>query len=44
MQTVLPFALLKSSMPFFLFSYQVYEKTILLPLLLTNLWLSSWAC
>jgi alpha-1,3-glucosyltransferase len=33
MQTVLLLALLNSSMSFFLFSFQVHEKTILLPLL-----------
>lgn len=40
MQTVLLLALLNSSMSFFLFSFQVHEKTILLPLLPLTLLLS----
>jgi len=38
---LLPFALLTSSMSFFLFSFQVHEKTILLPLLPITLILSG---
>ncbi|KAJ7672726.1 ALG6, ALG8 glycosyltransferase family-domain-containing protein [Mycena rosella] len=38
---LLPYALLNSSMSFFLFSFQVHEKTILLPLLPITLLLSS---
>ncbi|KZT09122.1 glycosyltransferase family 57 protein [Laetiporus sulphureus 93-53] len=38
--TLLPYALLTSSMSFFLFSFQVHEKTILLPLLPITLLLS----
>jgi alpha-1,3-glucosyltransferase len=38
---LLPYALLTSSMSFFLFSFQVHEKTILLPLLPMNLLLSG---
>ena len=38
---VLPWAMLSSSMSFFLFSFQVHEKTILLPLLPLNLLLSG---
>jgi|SRR5882762_2050156 len=38
---LLPFALLTSSMSFFLFSFQVHEKTILLPLLPMTLLLSG---
>jgi len=41
MQTVLLLALLNSSMPFFLFSFQVHEKTILVPLLPLTLLLST---
>ena len=41
MQTVLLLALLNSSMSFFLFSFQVHEKTILLPLLPITLLLST---
>jgi alpha-1,3-glucosyltransferase len=41
MQTVLLLALLNSSMSFFLFSFQVHEKTILLPLLPLTLLLST---
>ena len=41
MQTVLLLALLNSSMSFFLFSFQVHEKTILLPLLPMTLLLST---
>jgi alpha-1,3-glucosyltransferase len=40
MRTVLLLALLNSSMSFFLFSFQVHEKTILLPLLPLTLLLS----
>jgi alpha-1,3-glucosyltransferase len=40
MQTVLLLALLNSSMSFFLFSFQVHEKTILVPLLPLTLLLS----
>ena len=40
MQAVLLLALLNSSMSFFLFSFQVHEKTILLPLLPLTLLLS----
>ena len=40
MQTVLLLALLNSAMSFFLFSFQVHEKTILLPLLPLTLLLS----
>ncbi|EJC98153.1 glucosyltransferase [Fomitiporia mediterranea MF3/22] len=38
---ILPWAMLSSSMSFFLFSFQVHEKTILLPLLPINLLLSG---
>ena len=38
---LLPYALLNSSMSFFLFSFQVHEKTILLPLLPMTLLLSG---
>jgi alpha-1,3-glucosyltransferase len=38
---LLPYALLTASMSFFLFSFQVHEKTILLPLLPMNLLLSG---
>jgi alpha-1,3-glucosyltransferase len=38
---LLPFALLTSSMSFFLFSFQVHEKSVLLPLLPTTLLLSG---
>lgn len=38
---LLPYALLSSSMSFFLFSFQVHEKTILLPLLPMTLLLSG---
>lgn len=38
---VLPYALLTTSMSFFLFSFQVHEKTILLPLLPLTLLLSG---
>ena len=38
---LLPYALLNSSMSFFLFSFQVHEKTILLPLLPVTLLLSG---
>ncbi|KZT73712.1 glycosyltransferase family 57 protein [Daedalea quercina L-15889] len=38
---LLPYALLTSSMSFFLFSFQVHEKTILLPLLPLTLLLSG---
>jgi len=38
---LLPYALLNSSMSFFLFSFQVHEKTILLPLLPITLLLSA---
>lgn len=38
---ILPWALLTSSLSFFLFSFQVHEKTILLPLLPLNLLLSG---
>ncbi|KAF8967145.1 glucosyltransferase [Flammula alnicola] len=38
---LLPYALLTSSMSFFLFSFQVHEKTILLPLLPITLLLSA---
>jgi len=38
---LLPYALLTSSMSFFLFSFQVHEKTILVPLLPMNLLLSG---
>lgn len=38
---LLPYALLTSSMSFFLFSFQVHEKTILLPLLPVTLLLSG---
>jgi alpha-1,3-glucosyltransferase len=38
---LLPYALLSSSMSFFLFSFQVHEKTILVPLLPMNLLLSG---
>jgi len=41
MQTVMLLALLNSSMSFFLFSFQVHEKTILLPLLPLTLLLST---
>lgn len=41
MRTVLLLALLNSSMSFFLFSFQVHEKTILLPLLPMTLLLST---
>lgn len=41
MQAVLLLALLNSSMTFFLFSFQVHEKTILLPLLPLTLLLST---
>lgn len=41
MQTVLLLALLNSSMSFFLFSFQVHEKTILLPLLPLTLLLAT---
>ena len=41
MQTILLLALLNSSMSFFLFSFQVHEKTILLPLLPLTLLLST---
>ena len=39
--SLLPYALLNSSMSFFLFSFQVHEKTILLPLLPMTLLLSG---
>jgi alpha-1,3-glucosyltransferase len=39
--TLLPYALLTSAFGFFLFSFQVHEKTILLPLLPMTLLLSS---
>lgn len=38
---LLPYALLSSSMSFFLFSFQVHEKTILVPLLPLTLLLSG---
>lgn len=38
---LLPYALLTSSMSFFLFSFQVHEKTILVPLLPLTLLLSG---
>lgn len=38
---LLPYALLTSSLSFFLFSFQVHEKTILLPLLPMTLLLSA---
>jgi alpha-1,3-glucosyltransferase len=38
---LLPYALLGSAMSFFLFSFQVHEKTILVPLLPLTLLLSS---
>ena len=38
---LLPYALLSSSMSFFLFSFQVHEKTILIPLLPLTLLLSG---
>ncbi|KAF9013270.1 glucosyltransferase [Cyathus striatus] len=38
---LLPYALLSSSMSFFLFSFQVHEKTILLPLMPVTLLLSG---
>jgi len=38
---LLPYALLTSSMSFFLFSFQVHEKTILLPLMPITLMLSG---
>lgn len=38
---ILPWAMLSSSMSFFLFSFQVHEKTILLPLLPLNLLLTN---
>ena len=38
---ILPWALLSSSMSFFLFSFQVHEKTILLPLMPLNLLMSG---
>ena len=38
---LLPYALLSSSMSFFLFSFQVHEKTILLPLMPITLLLSA---
>ncbi|THH10478.1 hypothetical protein EW145_g1304 [Phellinidium pouzarii] len=38
---ILPWAMLSCSMSFFLFSFQVHEKTILLPLLPLNLLLSG---
>ena len=38
---LLPYALLTTSLSFFLFSFQVHEKTILLPLLPLSLLLSS---
>jgi alpha-1,3-glucosyltransferase len=41
MQSVLLLALLNSSMSFFLFSFQVHEKTILVPLLPLTLLLST---
>ncbi|KAI0036435.1 glucosyltransferase [Vararia minispora EC-137] len=41
MQPVLLYALLNSSLSFFLFSFQVHEKTILLPLLPLSLLLSG---
>jgi alpha-1,3-glucosyltransferase len=41
MRTVLLLALLNGSMSFFLFSFQVHEKTILLPLLPLTLLLST---
>ena len=41
MQTVLLLALLNSSISFYLFSFQVHEKTILLPLLPITLLLST---
>jgi alpha-1,3-glucosyltransferase len=41
MQSVLLLALLNGSMSFFLFSFQVHEKTILLPLLPLTLLLST---
>ncbi|KAJ6559179.1 glycosyltransferase family 57 protein [Mycena vulgaris] len=41
MLPLLPYALLTSSMSFFLFSFQVHEKTILLPLLPITLLLSG---
>lgn len=39
--SLLPYALLTSSMSFFLFSFQVHEKTILLPLMPLTLLLSG---
>ncbi|EAU86038.2 glucosyltransferase Alg6 [Coprinopsis cinerea okayama7 len=39
--SLLPYALLTSSMSFFLFSFQVHEKTILLPLLPLTLLMSA---
>ncbi|KAI0789811.1 ALG6, ALG8 glycosyltransferase family-domain-containing protein [Abortiporus biennis] len=39
--SLLPYALLASSMSFFLFSFQVHEKTILVPLLPLTLLMSS---
>ena len=39
--SLLPYALLTSSMSFFLFSFQVHEKTILVPLLPLTLLLSG---
>lgn len=39
--SLLPYALLTSSMSFFLFSFQVHEKTILIPLLPLSLLLSG---
>jgi alpha-1,3-glucosyltransferase len=41
MLPLLPYALLTSSLSFFLFSFQVHEKTILLPLLPVTLLLSG---
>lgn len=41
MLPLLPYALLTSSLSFFLFSFQVHEKTILLPLLPMTLLLSG---
>jgi alpha-1,3-glucosyltransferase len=41
MLQLLPYALLTSSMSFFLFSFQVHEKTILLPLMPLTLLLSG---
>lgn len=38
---ILPWAMLSSSLSFFLFSFQVHEKTILVPLLPLNLLLSA---